>query len=89
MRGSEKCHRLQEGSQLSKMDVDTSRQLSRKRIHVERVIGLLRQKYTLLESTLPINMIMCPENSSISVIDKIVTVCCALCNCCQSVVLSQ
>ena len=33
--------------------VDTARQLSRVRIHVERVIGLLR-----LESTLPINLIM-------------------------------
>ena len=32
--------------QLSKLEVDTARQLSRVRIHVERVIGLLRQKYT-------------------------------------------
>ena len=60
------------------MDVDFARQLSRVRIHVERVIGFLRQKYTILE---PINMIMCPANSdNISVIDKIVTVCSALCN---------
>ena len=72
--------------QLERVDVDLARRLSRVRIHVERVIGLLRQKYTLLESTLPINMIMSPENSDISVIDKIVTVCCALCNCCESVV---
>ena len=56
--------------------MDFARQLSRVRIHVERVIGFLRQKYTLLESTLPNNMIMCPENSDISLIDKIVTVCC-------------
>ena len=75
--------------QLNKIDVDFARQLSRVRIHVERVIGFLRQKYTLLESTLPINMIMCPENSDISLIDKIVTVCCALCNCCESVVPFQ
>lgn len=75
--------------QLDKVDVDFARQLSRVRIHVERVIGLLRQKYTILESTLPINMIMCPENSDISLIDKIVTVCCALCNCCESVIPFQ
>ena len=56
-----------------------ARQPSQVRIHVERVIGLLKQKYTLLESILPINMIMCDE-SEFSMIDKIVTVCCALCN---------
>jgi len=41
--------------QLSKAQVDFSRQLSRVRIHVERVIGVVRQKYTILQSTLPIN----------------------------------
>ena len=72
--------------QLSKLEVDTARQLSRVRIHVERVIGLLRQKYTLLESTLPINMIMCSQETELSMVDKIVLVCCALCNCSPSVV---
>ena len=67
------------------LDVYFARRLSRARIHVERVIGLLRQKYTLLESTLPISMIM-SDNNKYSLIDKIVTVCCALCNCCESVV---
>ena len=57
--------------QLSKFEVDSSRQLSRVRIHVERVIGVIRQKYTILESRLPINMIMCHEEDY-SVIDKIV-----------------
>lgn len=71
--------------QLSKFEVDSSRQLSRVRIHVERVIGVIRQKYTILESRLPINMIMC-HKEDYSVIDKIVTVCCALCNCCDTVV---
>ena len=72
--------------QLSKLEVDTARQLSRVRIHVERVIGLLRQKYTILESTLPINIIMCNQQADYSIIDKIVTFCCSLCNCCDSVV---
>ena len=74
--------------QLNKIDVDFARQLSRVRIHVERVIGFLRQKYTI-RVYIPINMIMCPENSDISLIDKIVTVCCTLCNCCESVVSFQ
>ena len=47
-----------EKKQLSKVDVDCTRQLSCVRIHVERVIGVLRQKYTFLESTRHMNMIM-------------------------------
>ena len=43
------------------------------------------QKYTILQSTLPINSIMCSELHEDSVIDKVVTVCCALCNLCTSV----
>ena len=35
--------------QLSQLEVDTSRQLSSLRIPVERVIGVLRQKYSSLE----------------------------------------
>ena len=37
--------------QLSKAQVDYSRQLSQVRIHVERIIGVIRQKYTILQST--------------------------------------
>ena len=76
--------------QLSKKEVGVSRRLSRVRIHVERVIGVVRQKYTILQSTLPINFIMCSETEEISaidkVVDKVVTICCVLCNCCKSAV---
>ena len=76
----------QRKKQLSKVEVDNARQLSRVRIHVERVIGFLRQKYTLLEATLPINTVMSNPETEYSTIDKIVSVCAALCNCCDSVV---
>ena len=72
--------------QLSRIEVDAARRLSRVRIHVERVIGSIRQKFTILQSTIPINMLMCEETEKISNIDKIVTVCCALCNCNDSIV---
>ena len=42
---------------------------------LERVIGVIRQRYTILESTLPINMIMCDEEEDFSIIDKIVMHC--------------
>ena len=74
-------------NQLSRVEIDAARRLSRVRIHVERIIGLVRQKYTIFQSTLPINLIACDEG--VSAIDKIIIVCCALCNCCDSVVPSD
>ena len=75
--------------QLSQAEVDTSRQLSRVRIHVERAIGAVRQKYTMLESTLLINLIMSTPGDKVSTVDKIVFVCCALYNCCDPIVSSE
>ena len=75
--------------QLSKIEVDAAHRLPRVCIHVERVIGLIRQKYKILESTLPINMLACNQTETVSCIDKIVTICSALCNCCNSVVSSD
>ena len=69
--------------QLTKVEVDAARRLSRVRIHVERVIGMLRQKYMLLQSTLPISMLTCDDTEKLTTIDKIVTICS---NCCDSVV---
>ena len=72
--------------QLSGMEVETSRQMSRVRIHVERVIGQLTKKYKILQTTLPINLIKRKSDKDITTIDKIVTVCVALVNLCKSVV---
>ena len=47
--------------QLSKAEVDNARRLSHVRINIERVIGLVRQKYKILQSTLPVNMVSCSE----------------------------
>ena len=43
--------------QLSLEDVERSKQLSQVRIHVERVIGLLKNKFTILKGPIPVNVI--------------------------------
>ena len=72
--------------QLDKVDIDWSRELSLVRIHVERIIGVLKQKYTILQNILPISLITDNKDNNVSTIDKIVKVCCACVNLCPSVV---
>ena len=74
--------------QLEKVNVDWSRELSIVRIHVERVIGVLKQKFTILQGVLPISLIAGNDDKD-STIDKIVKVCCACVNLCPSVVSQE
>ena len=65
--------------ELSQAEVETSRQLSRIRIHVERVIGRLKH-YSILSSTLPVSFLKTSSDVDYATIDKILITCAALSN---------
>ena len=72
--------------QMPPLEVERNRKIANVRIHVERVIGNLWKKYSLFNSQLPTDFLMRKENAGYCTIDKIVTICCALSNLCDSVV---
>ena len=71
--------------QLGGIEVEPTRQTANVNIHVERVIGNIRKKYSILGATQPIDFVSV-ANGEVTIPDKIVTSCCALVNLCDSVV---
>ena len=68
-------------SQLTQREVEFSQRLARVRIHVERVIGLMKNKYTILQGILPITVISHKHDTEdFSNLDKILVTCAALTN---------
>ena len=70
--------------QLSASDIETSRSISSVRIHVERIIGLMKNKFDILKGPLSIKVIKSVKDEAsqcdISSVDKIVHDCAALTN---------
>ncbi|KAK3878231.1 hypothetical protein Pcinc_017121 [Petrolisthes cinctipes] len=71
--------------QLSMIEIQDTREIASQRIHVEGVIGHLRNKYTMLQDTHPLTMLQ-SDDSGLTCLDKCVRVACALVNMCPSVV---
>lgn len=72
-------------SQLHPLEIERTRKIASVRIHVERVIGLIRNKFTILKSKLPITLLKARHNDKM-LLDIIVSVCCMLTNMCDSVI---
>ena len=75
--------------QLHPLEPEATRGLAAVRIHVERVNGLVRNKYTILQTTIPLSLCQAAAQGQPTSLDKMVKVCCALCNICPSVVPAE
>ena len=71
------------------MEIEDTRRLASVRIHVERIIGTVRQRFTLLQGTIPITLLECRGEEKVTPLDKMVGVCCALSNVWPSIVPSD
>ncbi|KAK2863569.1 hypothetical protein Q5P01_003102 [Channa striata] len=72
--------------QLEAKDAEETRCTAHLRSHVRKVVGVVRNKYKILSSTLPVTMVVPCESENMTLLDKVVAVCCALTNLCPSVV---
>lgn len=74
--------------QLGPVELESTRGLASVRIHVERVMGKERNRHTILQSTIGIQMCEAEHPECLILLDKIVNVCYVLTNLAPTIVPS-
>ena len=72
--------------QLSLQEVECSQKITKVRIHVEWVTGLLKNRYTILQGTLLVTNLKRKQDTETSFFDRVLVVCSTLVNMSPSVV---
>ena len=68
---------------------EATRRTANSRIHIERFIGLLRNRFKVMKGPIPIKYLYCYDDSGLTLYDKIVRVCSILNNLSPSIVSSD
>lgn len=67
-------------NQLHPTEIEETRHIAHVRIHIERIIGYIKNKFRFFKGPIPISMLKKGNNEDANILDKIVTVCSGLIN---------